>query len=224
MGILNLKKTGIALMGTMILALGIFLILSETNGADPMSVFLQGVHLKTGLQIGTINQLLNGSILFLVFLLDRSSIGIASIIYVTCIGLFMNLFFAYIPYESAGGILSIGTTVFGVILIGIGAGVFLFADYGAGAVEGLMVYLNDRTDFPLKWIRMVIDAGFVMVGFLLGGIVGIGTIVGVILVGPTIEGTLHMLNRVSTKQAGTETQADHWMGSEAEKKIFEIVR
>ncbi len=215
MGILNLKKTGIALMGTMILALGIFLILSETNGADPMSVFLQGVHLKTGLQIGTINQLLNGSILFLVFLLDRSSIGIASIIYVTCIGLFMNLFFAYIPYESAGGILSIGTTVFGVILIGIGAGVFLFADYGAGAVEGLMVYLNDRTDFPLKWIRMVIDAGFVMVGFLLGGIVGIGTIVGVILVGPTIEGTLHMLNRVSAKQAGTETQADHWMGSEA---------
>ena len=85
------------MIGTMILALGMFLILSETNGADPMSVFLQGVHLKTGMQIGTINKLLNSSILFLVFLLDRSSIGIASIIYVTCIGFFMNLFLPISP-------------------------------------------------------------------------------------------------------------------------------
>lgn len=215
MGKLHVKKAGIALMGTMILALGIFLILSETNGADPMSVFLQGVHLQTGLQIGTINQLLNGSILLLVFLLDRSSIGIASIIYVTCIGFFMNLFFAYIPYESAGGILSIGATVFGVLLIGIGAAVFLFADYGAGAVEGLMVYINQRTNLPLKGIRMAIDASFVAVGYLLGGLVGVGTIVGVILVGPTIEGTLKLLTKANAKRIGTESQTDHWMGSEA---------
>lgn len=212
---LDLKKTIIALMGTVILALGIFLILSETNGADPMSVFLQGVHLKTGLQIGTINQLLNGSILFLVFLLDRSSIGIASIIYVTCIGFFMNLFFAYLPYESAGGFLSIGATVCGVILIGIGAAVFLFADYGAGAVEGLMVYINRRTGLSLKGIRMVIDASFVGGGYLLGGVVGIGTIAGVLCVGPTIEGTLNLLQKRSAKRGENQAGQEEWMGSEA---------
>lgn len=202
-------------MGTVILALGIFLILSETNGADPMSVFLQGIHLKTGLQIGTINQLLNGSILFLVFLLDRSSIGIASIIYVTCIGFFMNLFFAHIPYESMGGALSIGMTIMGVILIGIGAAVYVFADYGAGAVEGLMVVLNRRTGLSLTGIRMVIDSSFVAVGFLLGGVVGIGTIAGVLLVGPTIEGTLHLLKKISASRRGNESNSDEWMGSQA---------
>lgn len=215
MGKLNIKKMSIALMGTMILALGIFLILSESNGADPMSVFLQGVHLKTGWQIGTINQLLNGSILLIVFLLDRSSIGIASLIYVTCIGFFMNLFFARLPYESLGGIFSLGATVLGVVLIGIGAAVFLFADYGAGAVEGLMVYINRRTGFPLKKIRMVIDASFVAVGYLLGGLIGIGTIIGVLLVGPTIEGTLHWLQRSGAKERESKEQTNHWMGSEA---------
>lgn len=214
MGKLNLKKISIALSGTMILAFGIFLILSETNGADPMSVFLQGLHLKTGLQIGTINQLLNGSILLLVFLLDRSSIGIASIIYVTCIGFFMNLFFAHIPYESMGGIVSIGVTIVGVVLIGIGAGVYVFADYGAGAVEGLMVVLNRRTGFSLKAIRMTIDSGFVILGFLLGGVVGIGTIAGVLLVGPTIEGTLYFLQTTNTGRNANQLKSNEWIGSE----------
>ncbi|BES66605.1 hypothetical protein SANA_30440 [Gottschalkiaceae bacterium SANA] len=212
---LNIKKMSIALCGTMILAAGIFLILSETNGADPMSVFLQGVHLKTGVQIGTINQLLNGSILLLVFLLDRSSIGIASIIYVTCIGFFMNLFFAHIPYESMGGAMSIGVTILGVILIGIGAAVYVFADYGAGAVEGLMVVLNERTGLSLTRIRMTIDLGFVVIGFLLGGVVGIGTIAGVLLVGPTIEGTLHLLKKINTRRIDNESKSDEWMGSQA---------
>ncbi len=190
----NGKKVGIVCLGTFLLALGIFLILSETKGADPMSVFLQGVHLKTGWQVGTINQMLNGSILLLVFLLDRRSLGIASLLYVLSIGFFMNLLFRWVPYQSPGGILAYGVTLAGVLLIGIGSAVFLYADYGAGAVEGLMVYLNNRYGLPLKGIRMAMDASFFFIGYLLGGIVGIGTLMGVLLIGPTIEWTLNGLH------------------------------
>jgi len=189
----NGKKILIVCMGTFLLALGIFLILSESNGADPMSVFLQGVHVRTGLQVGTINQMLNGSILLLVFLLDRRSLGIASLLYVLNIGFFMNLLFRWVPYVSPGGLLAYGITLLGVFLIGIGSAIFLYADYGAGAVEGLMVYLNSRYGLPLKGIRMAMDASFVFVGYLLGGIVGIGTLMGVLLIGPTIEWTLNEL-------------------------------
>ena len=190
---LNGKKIAIVCLGTFLLALGIFLILSESNGADPMSVFLQGVHVRTGLQVGTINQMLNGSILLLVFLLDRRSLGIASLLYVLNIGFFMNLLFRWVPYVSPGGLLAYGITLLGVFLIGIGSAIFLYADYGAGAVEGLMVYLNSRYGLPLKGIRMAMDASFVFVGYLLGGIVGIGTLMGVLLIGPTIEWTLNEL-------------------------------
>lgn len=189
----NGKKICTVCLGTFLLALGIFLILSESKGADPMSVFLQGVHVKTGWQVGTINQMLNGSILLLVFFLDRRSLGMASLLYVLNIGFFMNLLFRWVPYQSPGGILAYGVTLVGVFLIGIGSAVFLYADYGAGAVEGLMVYLNNRYGFPLKGIRMTMDASFVFVGYLLGGIVGIGTLMGVLLIGPTIEWTLNGL-------------------------------
>lgn len=191
----NGKKVGIVCLGTFLLALGIFLILSETKGADPMSVFLQGVHVKTGWQVGTINQMLNGSILLLVFFLDRRSLGMASLLYVLNIGFFMNLLFRWVPYQSPGGILAYGVTLVGVFLIGIGSAVFLYADYGAGAVEGLMVYLNNRYGFPLKGIRMTMDASFVFIGYLLGGIVGVGTLMGVLLIGPTIEWTLNRLKK-----------------------------
>jgi len=55
------------------------------------------------------------------------------------------------------------------------------------------VYLNSRYGLPLKGIRMAMDASFVFVGYLLGGIVGIGTLMGVLLIGPTIEWTLNEL-------------------------------
>lgn len=215
LGKINWKKIGITCIGTFVLALGIFLILSETKGADPMSVFLQGMHLKTGLQVGTINQMLNGSILLLVFLLDRSSIGIASLLYVFNIGFFMNLLFHYVPYASPGGIGAYAVTLTGVVLIGIGSATFLYADYGAGAVEGLMVYLNDRYGLPLKGVRMAMDASFVFVGYLLGGLVGVGTILGVLLIGPTIEVTLKALKkRAECRGNGGETQSQ-WAEQQA---------
>jgi uncharacterized membrane protein YczE len=187
-------------VGIFLLAFGIFLILKEPNGADPMSVFLQGVHLKTGLRVGTINQIMNLSILFLVFVLDRSSIGVASVLYAISVGFFINILFQLYPNPATNSFLSFIGTIGGGVVIGIGTAVFIYADYGAGAVEGLMVYINSKFGFFMKRIRMLMDLSFAIIGFILGGVVGWGTVIAVFTIGPTIEYTLKQLQQIKTKE------------------------
>lgn len=193
---LDIKKTVIALVGIFLIALGIVAVLSAGKGSDPISVFLQGVNVKTGIKVGTVNQIMNLTFLFIVFLLDRSSIGIASVLYATGIGFFMNRIFEVYPVHTTSSGFCYIETVTGLVLIGVGTAIFLFADYGTGAVEGIMMYINQKSGIPIKFVRMALDAIMVTTGFILGGIVGLGTIIGVLSIGPVIEYTLTGLNKL----------------------------
>ncbi|MFD3447152.1 YitT family protein [Microbacteriaceae bacterium 4G12] len=188
-------KYGLVIIGTMIAAFGVTLIIKAGIGADPISTFLLGCLKFVHIKFGTASQLFCVTLLVLNLLLDRKNIGLGSIIYGVGCGFFINMFMP-LDLSVMAMIPNVFIVLIGVILLGAGIALYLCTKTGAGPLEGLMVFFAEKTNFSIKATRIGLDALLVVIGIILGGQFGVGTLIGVFLTGPTIELTLKMLNKV----------------------------
>ena len=85
----------------------------------------------------------------------------------------------------------------GVVLVGLGSGIYLTANLGPGPRDGLMTGLQRVTQYPIAWVRVSIEVSVVGVGWLLGGTVGIGTLLFAFGIGPTVALGLHLVAKIN---------------------------
>ncbi|MCL1951160.1 MAG: hypothetical protein FWF59_15675 [Turicibacter sp.] len=188
-------------LGTFLVAVGIVIFLHPGMGADPLSVFLQGIMSQTGeflgsSTFGTLSMSFGFLVLCAVFFVDRSKIGLGSVVNSIFVGVFLNVLYGlgldrFLPDM---GILLI---VLGPVVIGFGLAVYLSAGLGAGSTEAIMLIIVERSRFSIKSIRIVQDALFVGVGLLLGASYGLGLLSGIFLIGPSIEYSLKLIGKKS---------------------------
>ena len=112
--------------------------------------------------------------------------GIGTIAYAVIISLVIELTLPLLPTPEQVG-LKILQGVIGILLVGLGSGFYLAAHLGAGPRDGLMTGLSRLTNFPIAWVRTTIEIAAVSVGWLLGGRVGIGTVLFAIGIGPAVS-------------------------------------
>ena len=93
--------------------------------------------------------------------------------------------------------------VSGTIALGIGLGFYQSAEFGCGPSDAFNQTMSALTKIPLKYERICFDAVMVIGGFLVGGVVFIGTIVGMVAVGPVMAPTITRLAPLVDKWAGT---------------------
>jgi uncharacterized membrane protein YczE len=86
--------------------------------------------------------------------------------------------------------------IIGSIVFGFGTGIYLLADSGSAAYESLMILLKRMLKSSVKVARIVLDAIFFLTGFLLGGHIGLGTLIVLLLMGPSLECTLNQLPKL----------------------------
>lgn len=183
----------VVLLGTMVAGFGVHLMLVSTLGMDAFSTLVDGVGVYVPIRFGTLCQIFN--ILFLIadFFLDKRQIGIATVIYGLGCGQFVNIFSDLnLSYGPTPTILLL---VIGVYLLGAGVAIYLFADLGSGPIEGVMIALQSIMKLDMKYTRIIIDVNEVIIGILLGGIWGIGTIIASVGTGPSIGFTLGFLQK-----------------------------
>lgn len=192
----SVKQYILALTGTFIAAIGIRLIVVSGSGADAMSTFIMGLMEHLPFRFGTVSNIFNGSLLVIIFLYDRQLIGVGSIIKSIGVGIFLNLI------ESAGWLLNIpaildypAVTV-GTIILGMGTGIYLLADAGSAAYDSLMIILQRLLKVSVKTARIILDGSFFLAGYLLGGTIGLGTIIVLLVMGPSLELTLKHLPKL----------------------------
>lgn len=183
-------------MGTFIAAVGVRLIVVSGLGADAISTLVLGILQHVSLQFGTVSMLFNGIILVIIFFYDRKMIGIGSLINSFGLGFCLNTLdwmgiLHTIP--NGTGVISI---IAGSIVFGIGTGIYLLADAGSAAYESLMILLKRVMNSSVKVARIVLDALFFLTGFLLGGHIGFGTLIVLLLMGPSLEMTLNHLPKI----------------------------
>lgn len=194
----NFKETcvrvALLFVGLTIAHLGVTLFLLADLGADPFNVLVQGTF-RTVQEMTGWESLTHGythvaiSILIIIVLLvtDRSYIKIGTLLCMVCggpiIDFFTRILGGFFEVERAFYI-KLPVLALGCVILAFGMTIVMKSDAGVGPNDLVAVVLSDKLKKKFSIVRIVVDVSFVVVGFLLGGAVGIGTIVCACLVGP----------------------------------------
>jgi uncharacterized membrane protein YczE len=172
--------SGLALYGT-----SDALLIRGDLGLDPWDVLHQGLSRHTGISIGAISIVLGAAVLLLWWPL-RQRPGLGTISNVFLVGAFLDLTLAVVPPREALAV-RIPLLLAGVLLNGAATGLYITARFGPGPRDGLMTGLHRRTGRSLRLIRSGIELTVLAVGYLLGGGVGIGTVLYAVAIGPLAQ-------------------------------------
>ena len=184
----------ILLVGLTIAHLGVTLFLLSDLGADPFNVLVQGVYRTssalTGWSIlthGRIHIILCFVIILILLFADRSYIKAGTILCMICGGPiidFFTIFLAPLFPENSPLLYKIFMLALVCVILAYGMTIVIKSDAGTGPNDLVAVVISDKSHKPFSIVRIVVDATFVLVGFLLGGAIGIGTIICAGCVGP----------------------------------------
>ena len=181
--------------GLILFGFGEGLLIISTIGASPWNVFHQGLALNLDLSIGTCAFLMSLIVLLLWFFLDEK-IGIGTILNVVIISIMIDvtIFFFKAPEY---WIYQILLCVVSILMVGLGSGIYLIAKLGPGPRDGLMTGLQKKLGFSIATIRGSIEVLVVLFGWSLGGIVGIGTLLYALGIGPAVAFGLTLIKKIS---------------------------
>ena len=185
-------------IGLFLFGIGEAIIIGSGSGVSPWTVLAQGISSKTDLSIGVATFLI--SIFILIFWVPLKQIpGIGTILNAIIIASAIDLTLGFIPKPELI-YLKILQASFGILIVGIGSGIYLASNLGPGPRDGLMIGLQQKTNTSIPLIRTIIEITAVTVGWFLGGIVGIGTILFVFGIGPCVGVGLTLVEKVSKKR------------------------
>ena len=200
-----LQRQGVAFLGFIIMAFGVSLFLLVELGGDPGQVFADGVHKHLGITNGMAITLLHASFFVLLLIFQRRLVRLDMLIptFVTgpIIDLFMFLLKGYISPDLpiAARILS---SFIGCIFLGMGLCFYLNSHTGTAPMDCFAIILSEKAHIKLGYARIVQDATYFVLGFLLGGTYGIGTVFAVLLTGLYINLFTKIGNKTLFKWAG----------------------
>ena len=191
----SFKTLFLLCFGLIIFGFGEGLLIISTIGASPWNVLHQGLALNLGLTIGTWAFLISLIVLLLWFFLDEK-IGMGTILNFLIIAIMIDLtiYFLKAPELWINQFL---LCVISVLMVGLGSGIYLIARLGPGPRDGLMTGLQKKTGFSIAVIRGAIEVLVVSGGWLLGGTVGVGTLLYALGVGPAVALGLNMVQKFS---------------------------
>ena len=178
--------------GLSIFGLGEGLLIVSFTGASPWSVLAQGISLNVNLSIGTITLLISIAVLILWIPLGQKP-GMGTIFNALIIAIMIDLCIKYVPTPS-NYIHQLLLAVISVVMVGIGGGIYLVSNLGAGPRDGLMIGLQKLTNFPIAVVRATLEISVVSIGWYLGGTVGIGSLLFAFGIGPGVAFGLYLVD------------------------------
>ena len=179
--------------GLSVFGLGEGLLIVSFTGASPWSVLAQGISLNVNLSIGTITLLIS-IVVLLLWIPLRQKPGIGTILNALIIAIMIDLCIKYVPTPS-NYIYQLILAGISVIMVGIGGGIYLVSNLGAGPRDGLMIGLQKVTNFPIAVVRATFEISVVSIGWYLGGTVGVGTLLFAFGIGPCVALGLYLVDK-----------------------------
>ena len=180
--------------GLFLCACGVVLFLESDLGLPPWDVLHQGVAEQFGISFGAANLIVSVVVLVLVWRL-KAKIGLGTLLNAILIGSFVIALTAVdaLSEESLG--VRIGLIAVALICFGVGSAFYICASLGAGPRDSLMLVTSRGLGVRLGTARTGLELAALGVGFLLGGTVGVGTLVFAVGIGPVVEVSFWLLGR-----------------------------
>lgn len=194
---LSFKRVLILFFGLAIFGLGDGLIIQSGLGNAPWSVLAQGISLKSGLSIGT-STLIVGSLVLALWIPLRERPGFGTLSNIIIISLFIEIATNIFPKQSniLPGVIF---TLVGIAMVGIGSSLYITCGLGPGPRDGAMTGLHQRTGVRVGRVRLGLEVAVSIVGALLGGTLGLGTLLFALLIGQSVAISFGLLARLTSK-------------------------
>jgi uncharacterized protein len=188
--------------GLFLWGLAIALFIRSHLGLGPWDAFHYGAHLQTGISVGTAS-ILAGFVILIANLALGMRPGVATILNMMLIGVFTDVLLPLVPDATR---LTTAATYFAVAipLTGFASGLYIGAGFGHGPRDGLMMALTLRTGWSVRRIRTLIEVVVLALGWLMGGTIGIGTIIVTLTIGHSVQWGLRLFGAAPVSAAHTE--------------------
>ncbi|POZ17624.1 hypothetical protein C3Z09_07825 [Lelliottia aquatilis] len=154
-------------------------------GADPWNVFHLGVARLLAMDIGTV-MILTGALVLLFWIPLRQRPGLGTISNVIVIGLAADAALSLLPEMSSLVARSV-LLISAVVVNALATGMYIGAGFGSGPRDGLMTGINARTGWSVRSVRTAIEVTVLLIGCVLGGTFGVGTVLYALTIGPLIQ-------------------------------------
>jgi uncharacterized membrane protein YczE len=178
--------------GLFLYGLAISLEVRAGIGVSPWDVLAQGVSNRTGIPFGLVTNLV-GALVLLFWIPLRQRPGLGTVLNVLMIGPSAQLGLWLVPQQTVPVLQGLVFAA-GLLLLAVATGLYIGARMGPGPRDGLMTGLRARTGWPVWAVRTGIEGTVLIVGWVLGGQVGIGTVAFALLIGPLVNITMPLFH------------------------------
>lgn len=193
------------LAGIIVLSLGIALtIKGQMLGVGSWDVLHIGLSNKLGLTVGTWSIILGLIILAIDAMFSKRLPKVGTYLDMFLTGIFMDIFLLFLP-DAHGWLEQSIAFIMGVILLGLGCGMYMVANIGVGPRDTLMLLLVHRVGWSVTRARTTMEVSVAIIGFALGGPVGIGTVFMAFGLGPIVQWALKLNEKLFYRATGVES-------------------
>ena len=183
----------ILIVGLWIFGTGDAILIAAGIGNTPWTVLAEGIALNINWSVGQATFLVSVLVLFLWIPLKEKP-GIGTILNAIIISVAIEVMVPLLPVPDSHT-MAVAEVLIGVLLIGIGSGIYLTANLGPGPRDGWMTGLQKASGIPIARVRVVIEVSVLALGVLLGGTFREGTILFALLIGPVVAVCLNLAGR-----------------------------
>jgi uncharacterized membrane protein YczE len=195
------------MLGNWLYGTGEAILIKADIGQSPGTVLAQGIQNITGDSVGWTSFYISIGVMFLWIPL-KNKVGIGTVLNIIFVSVAIDVMMPVFPSPDSYAV-SVVMVIIGILVIGLGSAFYIPSNLGPGPRDGLMTGLHYRTGIPIGRVRFVIEAVFLLAGWLLGGSVGLGTVLVTVLVGEVVAIFFGIVSRVSkpTEDTTTNSQA-----------------
>ncbi|WP_338101479.1 hypothetical protein [Microbacterium azadirachtae] len=191
------------LVGLVLYGVGDGLMIIAGLGVDPWTVFAQGLSRHTGIGVGWITNIV-GVLVLLLWIPLRQKPGLGTLLNVLLVGTAIQATVTVIP-PVHGLLAQVLVLLAGVVVVALASGLYIGAHFGPGPRDGLMTGMNARLGWPIWVSRLSVEVSVLAIGWLLGGTVGVGTVVFALGIGPLVHIALPLLDTARGRHGDQKT-------------------
>ncbi|MEO6503322.1 MAG: hypothetical protein ABIQ09_15610 [Jatrophihabitantaceae bacterium] len=193
LGLRSGRRLGQLYLGLVLYGVSAAMQVQAGLGLDPWDVLHQGIALRLDRQIGTVS-IAVGALVLLLWIPLRQRPGLGTVSNVLVVGLAMNATLTVLPVQH-GNAARIAMLAGAVLLCGLATGMYISAGFGPGPRDGLMTGIARRTGISIRLSRTIVELTVLLTGWLLGGTVGVGTVLFAVAIGPLAQLFLRLFAR-----------------------------
>jgi len=198
-------QTVLAIASAILLTgLGVALFVHANLGSDTITVFVDGLHRTLNVSYGTASRIYNVIMLIIALIVSFKNIGWATIIYALTVGFAMDFFevlLAPLNIVNMNILIRLIVACLGQICFGLTYALLIKYRKGMNQIDAIAYAIVNKTNIPFKWIQTGADVVLLVIGWLLGGVIGIGSVIAMSTTGILIDFFLKILGTETDKMS-----------------------